>query len=127
MGCMLRTSAARLGTTVVLVVAGAALMTASAAGGTTARPQAGGQLAEHLVGPAAAHQRLDVTLHFTPRHRAALDRLAGAPGHRPVASARLQALFGPAAATTGAADRYMARHGFTRVSGGILTRTYAGT
>jgi kumamolisin len=77
--------------------------------------------------PAAPSAQVTLTLHFTPRHARLLAVLASHAGARPRRARWLRPRFGPARATTAAADRYMARHGLSVSAEGILTRTYAGS
>jgi subtilase family serine protease len=92
-----------------------------------AHASAGASSGPVAIGPAPAGRALTVTLHFAPRHAGLLGRIAGRRHGAGLSAETLRSLFGPARATTAAADRYLARRGFTLHSSGILTRTYGGS
>src|SRR5262249_54014447 len=92
---------------------------AHASAGSSARPVP--------IGPVPAGSAVTVTLHFAPRHAGLLARIAGRRSGRVLSLASLRSHFAPARVATAAADRYLARRGFTLRSSGILTRTYVGS
>jgi hypothetical protein len=107
----------------------APLLTQAAPGDAASQSRGSIELRSHRVPlrPAAPGAQITVTLHFTPRHARSLALLASDAGARPRHARGLRARFGPARATTAAADRYLARHGLSVSAEGILTRTYAGS
>ena len=117
----------RLRVVAVLVIPFAALLTQATP--VDAASHGGGELLSRRVPlrPATPGAEITVTLHFTPRHARSLALLASDAGARPRHARWLRAHFGPARATTAAADRYLARHGLSVSAEGILTRTYAGS
>ena len=112
----------------ILVISFGALLTQAAAGDAASQSRGGEPLSRPSpMRPAAPGAQVTVTLHFTPRHARSLALLASRAGARPRQARWLRARFGPARATTAAADRYLSRHGLSVSAEGILTRTYAGS
>ena len=113
----------------ILVISLGALLTQAAPGEAASQSRGGSQLQSRRVTlrPAAPGAQITVTLHFAPRHARSLALLASGTGARPRPARWLRARFGPARATTAAADGYLARHGLSVSARGILTRTYAGS
>ena len=113
----------------ILVISFGALLTQAAPGDAASQSRGSSELQSRRVPlrPAAPGAQITVTLHFTPRHARSLALLASDAGARPRHARWLRARFGPARATTAAADRYLARHGLSVSAEGILTRTYTGS
>ena len=113
----------------ILVISFGALLTQAAAGEAASQSRGSSGLTSRPLPlrPAAPGAQVTITLHFTPRHARSLALLASPAGARPRHARWLRARFGPARATTAAADRYLSRHGLSVSAEGILTRTYAGS
>jgi kumamolisin len=113
----------------ILVISSGALLTRAAAGDAASQARGSSEPQSRRVPlrPAAPGAEITVTLHFRPRHARSLALLASRAGARPRQARWLRARFGPARATTAAADRYLSRHGLSVSAEGILTRTYAGS
>jgi len=117
----------RLRLAAILVISLGALVTQATPGDAASHDGRELQSRRVPLRPAAPGAEITVTLHFTPRHARSLALLASDAAARPRPTRWLRAHFGPARATTAAADRYLARHGLSVSAEGILTRTYAGS
>jgi len=117
----------RLRVAAILVISLGALVTQATPGDAASHDGRELQSRRVPLRPAAPGAEITVTLHFTPRHARSLALLASDAAARPRPTRWLRAHFGPARATTAAADRYLARHGLSVSAEGILTRTYAGS
>src|SRR4051794_16268227 len=97
----------------ILVISSGGLLTQAASGDAASQARGSGKPQSRRVAlrPAAPGAEITVTLHFRPRHARSLALLASRAGARPRHGRWLRARFGPARATTAAADRYLSRHG----------------
>jgi kumamolisin len=113
----------------ILAISFGALLTQAAPGDAASQSRGSSELQSRRVPlrPAAPGAQVTVTLHFIPRHARSLALLASDAGARPRHARWLRARFGPARATTAAADRYLAHRGLSVSADGILTRTYTGS